>query len=373
VRLDARLRKFLGPLGRDARGLGMRLFAVGGCVRDDLLGLVTRDLDLVAEGDPRPLAAACVRRWGGAAEEFDRFGTVRLRLPGGARIDVARARAETYERPASLPEVRPAGLQEDLARRDFTVNAMARELAPEGAGCLIDPFQGELDLKARRLRILHPLSLRDDPTRLLRGARYAGRLGLRPEAGTFERIEEAVRQGWPALLSRERVRQELCRILEEKDPGPAMSLLKLWGLLRCFHPAFQWPASACRSSDAMVRLGLCALAMGPEKGLELVRSLPLDRGCGQMLELALETAREKSSPRSPLPEIARRALALHLPRLPKKALEPLLANGDDLCKLGLPPGKEYSRLLSLAARAQWGGEFDTRRGALGWLERALAK
>jgi tRNA nucleotidyltransferase (CCA-adding enzyme) len=371
VRLDAPLRKLLGPLARDARGLGLRLYAVGGCVRDGLLGRVTRDLDLVTEADPRPLAAVCVRRWGGAVEEFDRFGTVRLRLPG-ARVDIAGARAETYAHPAALPEVRPAKLEEDLGRRDFTVNAMARELAPEGAGALIDPFRGVKDLKARALRVLHPLSFRDDPTRLFRGARYAGRLGLRPDPAAAKLLEEAVRERWPALLSRERVRQELCRILEEKDSGPAMGLLKRWKLLRCFHPDFKWPASAGKSSDAMVRLGVCALAMRPGKGLELVRSLPLDHACGQVLELALFTAKEKAAPRSKLPEVARQALALHLPRLPKKALEPLLVGGEDLKKLGLPPGKEYSRLLSLAARAQWAGNFKDRSGALKWLKKAAS-
>lgn len=370
MRLHPPLRRALAALAREAEAAGIPLFAVGGCVRDGLLGRTTRDLDLVAEKDPRPLAAAA-RRAGAGVEEFGRFGTLRLRFPDGARVDVARARAETYESPAALPVVRPAALQDDLVRRDFTVNAMARRLTSKGEGELIDPHGGAEDLKARRLRVLHPASFRDDPTRLFRGARYAGRLGLRLEPGTAELLKEAVREGLPALLSRERVRQELWRMLEEEDPGPAMRLLRRWGLLGAFHPAFRWPAAAEKTSDPAVRLGVCALGMGLERGLELLQSLPLERSLGQNLELALSSAKETSSPRSKLPEAAFLALRLHFPRLPKKALEPLLVGGEDLRKLGLPPGKEYARLLSLAARIQWRGAFKDRFGALRWLKGIL--
>lgn len=372
MRLAGELRKALALLARLAADAGLPAYLVGGCVRDALLGGAVRDVDAAVEGDAGPLARALAARLGGVPEAFDRFGTARLRLKGGARLDLARTRAEVYAKPAALPEVRPAPLAEDLRRRDFTVNAMARRLEPRGEGELIDPFGGREDLRARRLRVLHPESFREDPTRLFRAARYAGRLGLALEPGTARLLRESVRRGDPALLSRERLRQELTRILEERDPGPALGLLKRWGLTRFLHPEFRWPPGVRRPAPASVRLGLCALAMPGRAGEELLASLPLPREDSQALKAALRLARAGEAPRDGLlPELAREVLRRGLPRLPKAALEPVRVSGEDLRRLGLPPGPRYAELLREAARAQWRGRFSDRRGALRWLGRKL--
>ncbi|MBI5243073.1 MAG: CCA tRNA nucleotidyltransferase [Elusimicrobia bacterium] len=357
-------------LAEEARRQRAALYAVGGCVRDWLLGRRTFDIDLAVEGDSQALARAAARLWGASLEVFDRFGTVCLRLSDGSRVDFARARAETYERPAALPRVQPASIHEDLRRRDFTLNAMARRITTDGLGDVLDPFGGRADLKAKLLRVLHPKSFEDDPTRIFRAARYAARFGLRVEEETARLIEDAVRKDTPGLLSRERIRQELLRTLEEDEPGPAMGLLKEWGLAKAIHPCFQWPKNAGQEKDPLVRLGLCALWM--ERGAEFVRSLKLDRAVSQALIQALGHAQEERSPVNPLPELALRILKAGLDRLPKTALESLMVNGEDIKKLGRKPGKEYSLLLGEAASAQWRGEFSTRAQALRWLKGKLA-
>src|SRR5215212_11853524 len=143
-------------------------YLVGGAVRDLLLGIEGVDLDLAIDGDPEALAGAP----GFEIEREGLFLTGRLEL-GELKIDVARTRAESYPRPGALPEVRPAPIAEDLARRDFTVNAMAFPIAEHAQ--LIDPHGGLEDLRAGRLRVLHGESFVDDPTRALRAARYGAR------------------------------------------------------------------------------------------------------------------------------------------------------------------------------------------------------
>src|SRR3954447_21184458 len=153
------------------------LWLVGGAVRDVLLGATVRDLDLAVEGD----LDAVVGALGASIEAHERFGTATVRAADGGLVNLARTRAESYARPGALPDVRPAGIDEDLARRDFTVNAVAVGL-PDGE---VRAVPGALeDLEARVLRVLHARSFEDDPTRLLRLARYVSRLGFDVEPET---------------------------------------------------------------------------------------------------------------------------------------------------------------------------------------------
>jgi poly(A) polymerase len=255
---------------------GQRLALVGGVVRDLLLhrhhqdpwrGLP--DLDLVVEGRAADLVerlqAALAHQIGRPVaireQHHGRYGTAELELAlpsecGGTwLIDLASARQEVYPRPGANPVVSPGSLDHDLARRDVTVNAMALVLNPPGAGVgaapeLLDPFGGQADLAQRQLRFLHPHSLRDDPTRLLRAARYAARLGfdLAPEA--LEQVR-ATLLAWPwdwhlgddpanappALATRLRMELEL---LLEREPWPqGLALLQQWGGLGLLDPGLQ--------------------------------------------------------------------------------------------------------------------------------------
>jgi tRNA nucleotidyltransferase (CCA-adding enzyme) len=199
---------------------GEQAFLVGGAVRDLLLGLEHPDLDVAVEGDVLEIA----RRLGSEPVSHERFATATVEVDG-ARVDLARTRSERYPRPGALPEVEPAPLEADLARRDFTVNAMAVSLT--GAPELIDPHGGRDDLDARVLRVLHAASFADDPTRALRAARYAARLGFELEPGTARLIGTADL----GTVSGDRVRAELRRITNSDEAPVALELLADWGLV----------------------------------------------------------------------------------------------------------------------------------------------
>src|SRR2546423_58642 len=195
-------------------------YLVGGAVRDLLLGIGGADLDVAIEGDTAILADMP----GFTLERDGLFLTVRLKL-GDIEIDVAQARAESYPRPGALPEVRPASIGEDLARRDFTVHAMAFPLGGEEQ--LIDPHGGVKDLRAGLLRVLHEASFADDPTRALRAARYAARFDFELEPGTAALLREADL----STVSEDRTDNELRRIAAEEDPAKAIALIVDWGVM----------------------------------------------------------------------------------------------------------------------------------------------
>jgi tRNA nucleotidyltransferase (CCA-adding enzyme) len=189
---------------------------VGGAVRDLLLGRRPRELDVVVEGDVGALAA----RLGAAADHVahDRFGTATVRCRD-CRWDLAAARAETYAQPGALPDVRGAGIAQDLQRRDVTVNALALDLS---SGALRAVEHAHEDLRAGRLRVLHDASFSDDPTRLWRIARYAARLGFELEPHTAALAEQAVGGGALATVSGARIGSELRLALTEPDPVAAL-------------------------------------------------------------------------------------------------------------------------------------------------------
>jgi tRNA nucleotidyltransferase (CCA-adding enzyme) len=217
--LEARVALLPGVAAlRDALG-ATPAYLVGGAVRDLLLGRDRADLDVAVETNPAELVA----RLGGEARVHPRFGTVVAELDGVA-VDIAMTRTETYERPGALPRVSPAGIAEDLARRDFTINTMAFPLA---GGKLLDPHGGRSDLDAGRLRVLHEESFVDDPTRALRAARYAARFGFSPDPGT----EALLRQSDMATVSAERRDAELTKLAAEPSARAGFALLAEWGLL----------------------------------------------------------------------------------------------------------------------------------------------
>lgn len=247
-----------------ASASGLELYAVGGCARDWLLGRESDDIDFLVGGDQAPVVEGLEREYGGRHQKFSPFLTVRYFDASGRRLDFARFRRETYERPAALPTVaEAASAAEDLKRRDFACNAMAVRLNGRERFSLLDPFGGAADVNAGLVRALHPKSFEDDPTRVYRAARFAGRFGWELERGTKELALAAVRAGLPGLLSRERLRNELVKILSEDDPLPALELLKSLGALAVIHPAFAFGPSLRGLSGASERLAGIAALMGP--------------------------------------------------------------------------------------------------------------
>ncbi len=195
-------------------------YLVGGAVRDALVGLAPAELDLAVEQDPGQLLVGLDLE----VTSHPRFGTATVEVEG-QRVDLARTRSERYRDAGVLPDVSPASIEDDLGRRDFTVNAMAVPL--RGPVRLLDPCAGLADVAAARLRAIHPESFRDDPTRALRAARYCVRLGLTPEPATAALLGRADLTS----VSRERVDADLGRLAEESNAVAGFRLLDSWGVL----------------------------------------------------------------------------------------------------------------------------------------------
>jgi tRNA nucleotidyltransferase (CCA-adding enzyme) len=245
--LPAGVRDLLTTIGRIADEHDGRAFLVGGIVRDLWRGatIERRDLDVVVEGDGPTVARRLARAVGGSVIEHRRFLTASIETRAFGRIDVATSRSERYESPGALPRVMPASIGEDLRRRDFTVNAMAIELASGEFG-LIDPLGGRLDLARRRLRTLHPLSYVEDPTRIFRAARYAARLGLSPDRATARSQALALRLAPYAALSGQRIAAEIEHTLGETRAADILTGLGRSGAFRLLDPRYRFTATSRR-------------------------------------------------------------------------------------------------------------------------------
>ncbi|MFT5586753.1 MAG: tRNA nucleotidyltransferase (CCA-adding enzyme) [Cognaticolwellia sp.] len=218
-------------LGRRAQARGERAWLVGGGVRDLLLDRPIQDVDLCFDGDVLAWAPALVRELGGELVQHYAFRTATWTVDGLC-IDLISARSERYPHPGSLPEVALADLELDLARRDFSVNAMAMAVYPAAEGEVVDPQQGHGDLVNGVLRVLHPRSFVDDPTRALRGARYAARLDLDLHPSSRSALDAALPEF--SRLGLERLGKELGRVFGEERAVRALELLEKWAVLPAF-------------------------------------------------------------------------------------------------------------------------------------------
>ncbi len=244
--LSPGLLSLVRAVGQQAQALNLGLYCVGGFVRDLLLSRPNTDIDLVVEGDAIALVRSLVERYGGTMRKHTQFGTATWILDdqvahqfGGGEdwpdtLDFVTARTEFYENPTALPTVEQSSIKLDLHRRDFTINTLAIRLAPEPFGQLLDFWGGERDLRDGQIRVLHSLSFVDDPTRILRAARFEQRFGFRIEERTLGLIENAL----PLLdrVSGPRLRHELELILAEIRPELVLRRLQDLGVLTRLHP-----------------------------------------------------------------------------------------------------------------------------------------
>lgn len=273
--------------------LGYALYLVGGTVRDLLLSIPTADLDLTVEGDGVRMARGLSDAVGGKVTARSPFGTARV-LAGDFVVDVATARRERYPEPGALPVVIPSTLEEDLYRRDFTINAMAVALGGERWGELIDLNGGSTDLHARQMRILHSASFQDDPTRMVRALRYGHRLDFQIEAHTeFILRRDAAGLG---LVGGPRRWKELQRLLDEPSPEGALLWAESLGLLPQLHHALhadRWLADTFAAARSMQQAGLtlstvylCILAfrMSSQEQAELIAEFQLPAAKSRALQ-----------------------------------------------------------------------------------------
>ncbi|MBI2460353.1 MAG: CCA tRNA nucleotidyltransferase [Candidatus Rokubacteria bacterium] len=410
ARLPEEGRRLLAAVGRLGAEAGMPVAAVGGFVRDLLLGRPRADIDVVVEGDGAALARRLGQTLGGSVTLHPSFLTATVELGDGRRIDVATARRERYLLPGALPQVEPGGLEEDLARRDFTVNALALRLDGEGKGLLLDPHGGRRDLARRSIRVLHPLSFIEDPTRIFRAVRFADRLSFRLAAGTRHLLGRATRLTVYQALSGQRLEAELEAILREARPAAILARLGRLGAFRLLLPAYRFrQATAARLEAAAAVMEQAPLSPETARCLYLLAlteplrpdgveawerrlALPppprelLERCRREALSLARALGRAAGSSEAyfqlrAVPEAvgawalvlarggpARRHLTEHLARW--RWLRPLLS-GEDLKALGLAPGPLYRQLLDRLLAAQLEGRITTRAGAEAWAREAV--
>lgn len=216
-KLPDEIKDLISIAGDIADKLNLRAYLVGGFVRDLILGVKNLDLDIVVEGDGIVYAEQLAQTFGVGIIRHKRFGTATI-YRAGLKIDIASARSEKYPHPGSLPVVSAGTLREDLARRDFTINAMAISVAKDDFGRVVDFFKGKHDLTDRQVRILHDLSFIDDPTRILRAVRFEKRFGFKIERGTLSCLRHAVDLGMLDKVSPHRMRDELVLMLKEENP-----------------------------------------------------------------------------------------------------------------------------------------------------------
>ena len=234
-RLPQKPLSLLRALGNLADEAGVSLYLVGGVVRDLLLKRENWDLDLTVEGDGVGFARLVADRYQAGLAVFERFATARLTFPDGLKMDIATTRRESYAQPALLPTVQPASIEEDLSRRDFTINAVAVQLNPKQFGRLLDPYGGQRDLRARRIRVLHQGSFQDDPTRIFRAIRFEQRFGFRLEPATSRLLAQAASTNLIQQLSGPRLQNEILLLFVERDPVRAIARLGRLKLLRFLH------------------------------------------------------------------------------------------------------------------------------------------
>jgi tRNA nucleotidyltransferase (CCA-adding enzyme) len=329
------------------------LYVVGGSVRDLILGREPLGLDVAVEGD----AATVARRLGGDVLEHEPFLTAVTTL-GRIPLDLASTRTESYPQPGALPEVRPASLEEDLPRRDFTVNAMAWPL--QGEPELIDPFSGRADLDAGLLRALHDRSFVDDPTRALRAVRYAARLGFELEPETADLL----RKTDLSTLSPDRRAADLLRIVVEPEAAKGLRLAAQWGLVQLRHGADEllpavdallaeppWSEVAARPRAMLVA------ALGPVgREAELAAASPARPSEG--VELAGDARPEELL-------LARAMGGEWLDDYVRQWRDVALEiDGTDLTAAGIPEGPAIGRGLQAALRRKLDGEIAGREQEL---------
>jgi tRNA nucleotidyltransferase (CCA-adding enzyme) len=334
---------------------GDPVYLVGGAVRDLLLGRGRADIDIVVEGEPAALAADLGAE---TLTEHERFTTAKIELEGH-ELDIARARSEVYPHPGALPVVSPASdIEADLARRDFTINAMAVPL--RGRAELIDAHGGLADLEGGLLRVLHRGSFSDDPTRAIRAARYAARFDFDHESETAE-LARAADLG---TVSADRRRAELLRLAAEPTAPRGLELLAGWGVV---HPRGGGVELATKVMEVLAKppwSGIAAqaetvlaAALGPAGGEgDLAAANP--QRPSQGVELA--------GGRDPVELVLARALGAkwlddYLAKWRSVRLE---IDGSDLIAAGVPQGPALGRGLEAALRLRLDGEIAGREQEL---------
>jgi tRNA nucleotidyltransferase (CCA-adding enzyme) len=391
--LPAELVDFIETAARLATEKGQKLYLVGGVVRDLLLEEPNSDLDLVIEGDAVELAQHLAELKQVKITTHPHFMTAKLTW-GDFSVDFTTARSETYAKPGALPTVKPGSIEDDLFRRDFTINAMAICLNTHRYGELIDRHGGQSDLEHRLIRVLHEKSFTDDATRIWRGLRYEQRLDFQLEETTLHLLKRDI----PMLntISGDRIRYELECIFSEAEPEKVLRRADELGVLERLHPTLKGNNQLTRNFEKARKqlspklppiglyLALLTYQLGSQECDKLISYLRLPKALGQTVhdaavlkdklkmlaypELSASYVYRILHRFSPAAitaislatasPIARQHLEIYLHRL--RYVKPAL-KGADLLTMGITPGPRVREVLTRLHEAKLDGKAVTRQ------------
>ena len=415
-RLPAELRKIITLAPRVASETGMPAYLVGGCVRDLILAVKNLDLDIAVEGDGIVFARNLAQKIESKLIIHERFKTATLILSDGSKVDIATTRQEKYLHPAALPVVSPGSLKEDLKRRDFTINAMALSLDKDKKQKIIDLFGAQADLVSGKIRILHDLSFKDDPTRILRAVRFSRRFNFEIEPETLRLLKEAIRDGLLDKVSPHRMRDELILILKEQNPSGPIKQLGDLGALSFVNPKFKIGKSVLSLFESIAKELTWFVKNFPERRqldswliyfTALLAPLTLTRIKAVICRLGLRKGEEKrmisyyQGRRKLITCLSKKQVA---PERIFSLLEPLsyetiillgatsgnknfkkhlvdffeiyngmrlCVSGHDLGGLGVLPGPEYQKIFAKVLAAKLNGQVKNRRSELALIKKLI--
>ena len=403
--------KFIGSVADE---MHMNAYVVGGFVRDLLLGAKNNfDLDIVVEGDGIAFARELSGKLNGRLAHHKAFGTATVVAQDNSKIDIATARKEIYEFPAALPKVTPGAIKDDLGRRDFSINAMAFGINKNNFGQLIDFYAGNDDLKAKKVRALHDLSFIDDPTRILRAARFAERCNFKISPYTLNLIKQAVSHKMPEKVSPHRLRDELILILKENEPVKCVKLVEKICGFSFLHPrlvvdqkkisslekaakVMKWFEDNFRHKrkvDKWLVYLMLLLEDLPAAEIrktadrfafrsgEIKRMLSFKADCKRAI-LKLKSELKPSDIHCILDPLSYEVILLILLRANNRSVEKninnflhhynevrILVGGEDVKKLGIKPGPHFKKLLKQTFHAKLDKGLKTKEEELEFLRR----
>lgn len=370
-----------------------RLYLVGGIVRDILLGRESNDIDIMAEKDAIALAKSLSLAFRTKPVIHSSFGTATFHI-NHFRLDLATCRSETYDHPGALPRVKRGNIQQDLLRRDFTINAMAACINPESFGEIMDPHGGRSDLAHGLIRVLHDNSFIDDATRIMRAVRYEQRLCFKLERKTAMLLRRDI--DMLDTISGDRLRHEIMLWFGEKHPQNVLKRASALGILGKLHPALAWDTKLSRAfrsintaTDNSLDINLCLALLfynlNAVQAGELMSRLNITGGDAKKIIIHTMSLKQKQplfedtalKPSDiyvklhgfhPLAVTAnaymaaspavRGKLLLYVNKL--RLIKPRL-NGQDLASLGVPSGRKIGTILDRLLKARLDREVKTRR------------
>ena len=392
TKLDRTLGQLRSNILSEAVKIGVKhsipIYLVGGAVRDLLMDKPVVDLDITVERDASAVAHALAVRLSGRVVSRSQFGTFKVEMSGES-VDVVTSRRETYRKPGALPTVSPSSLDEDLQRRDFTINAMALRLAPEPV-VMLDPCKGREDIRSRTIRVLHDGSFRDDATRMLRAIRYEQRLGFRLSRETETLLMSNA--SYLDTISGDRLRREMSFIFKEEKASAILLSAARLGLLAALYQHLPSEEELERRLSAILAsahdrnprsyLALLAATMNESEAEGFIQRLKMPPSEAKAVR---DTVKARNTVASLDPNESPSRIVAALQGLDLHALQvaamlsrdeassglalrylnewwhvkPRL-NGRDLARLGIPQGPRVGLLLEQLRNARIMGEVSTR-------------